>query len=168
MFLPFFFFKYNNKHVFCPSSATKNIYGSSSWKVIHLKLGSQISNSAASHLASGASHQLGGKITLSLSLLFRYKLKLSLVRGKWNHHKPLFIWLAASCLRQSNFSPGELLPYVGAAMTNKVIYENSLSVWSPFPQCVTAAAKWQFWKKSANLKQLENRFLFPSEGPCYP
>lgn len=54
-----FFFKYNNKHVFCPSSATENIPGSSSWKVIHLNLGSQISNLAASHLASGASHQLG-------------------------------------------------------------------------------------------------------------
>lgn len=69
VFAFFFFLKYNKKHVFCPSSATKHIHGSSSWKVIHLKLGSQISNWAASHLASGASHQLREKkITPSLSL----------------------------------------------------------------------------------------------------
>lgn len=49
------------------SSATKNIHGSSGWKVIHLRLCSRISNAAASHLASGASHQLNWKKSFSYS-----------------------------------------------------------------------------------------------------
>lgn len=137
------------------SSASKPIHGSSGWKMIHQKLCSRISNAAAPHLASGASHHLQRRKFLSHSGT-DWGFHLSEENETVTNHC-LFCWqVHAYDNHDYDFSPGELLPTLAWQWLIKYLWKLRRVV--PVPTvCHCCRQVTGLKKKSANLRQLELR-----------